>query len=277
MNPIVKETKYDKLIEKIARKERILVNATRIASFAVLLSLLPFHVTMPNSDKVVNYDGLHPVMALLLLALCYFIELVLHAKLIYPELTDPLTVECDPEKYLALNVALSRPRYLPRICSEAYTYLGNFSEAIKHAKNMITDKNYRYSLEGYYYKAVCEFFLGDYESLKKTAKEYSDKLSSNEKIKPRAALIYQNKNHVLELICAIADNDANKINELRGGLTFSKKSKADEVFTQYINGLAAARLNDKETAEKSFKWVKENAPKTVFASLAEEQIDLLQG
>lgn len=277
MNPMLKETKYDKLIEKIARKERILVNATRVASFAVLLSMLPFHITMPNGDKVVNYDGLHPVIALLLLAFCYFIELVLYIKLISPELRDPLTVECDPEKYLELNVALSRPRYLPSICSEAYTYLGNFSEAIKHAKNMITDKNYRYSLEGSYYKSVCEFFLGDYESLKKTAKEYSDKLSSNEKIKPRAALAYQNENHVLKLLCAIADDDVDKINELRGGLMFNNKSKATEAFTQYINGLAAARLSDKETAAKSFKWVKENAPKTVFASLAEEQIVFLQG
>ena len=77
-------------------------------------------------------------------------------------------------------------------------------------------------------------------------------------------------------MCAISDNDVEKTNELRNNVEIWNTSKATEGFVNYIRGVAAYKVDDKEEAIYRFKLVKENCSKTVLSGLSEEYLSLLK-
>ena len=233
MEKILNDKKYEATIKKLQRTENILVNATRVASAIFLLMLFPLKLARQTGEIIIDYPGISPIISFLLIALCYMLELFLYSKLIQPQLANPMTVECDPEKYLALNAALSRPRELIRVCAIAFLFMGDFEMTIKHANNAIADKSYRYYIPGLYHKARAQFLLGNYDAFKKTVEKYHERLNDTS-IKPKARLMYSDITVMLELLCAIADNDTDKITELKDKVKTAENSKASEVFTRYI-------------------------------------------
>ena len=77
-------------------------------------------------------------------------------------------------------------------------------------------------------------------------------------------------------MCAISDNDIEKINDLRNNVEIWNTSKATEGFVNYIRGVAAYKVDDKEEAIYRFKLAKENCSKTVLFGLSEKYLSLLK-
>ena len=76
---------------------------------------------------------------------------------------------------------------------------------------------------------------------------------------------------------AIAEENVEKINELRGKVeVWNTNSKATEGFLNYIKGVSAYKVEDKEEAIYRFKTVKEHCSKTVFAELSDNYLSLLK-
>ena len=141
---------------------------------------------------------------------------------------------------------------------------------------MIQSPNEQMILAGLFNQARCEFFLGNYDSFRQTVAQYESKLSDCQKLKLKTKIAYQKINNILNLMCAISDNDVEKINELRNNVEIWNTSKATEGFVNYIRGVAAYKVDDKEEAIYRFKLVKENCSKTVLFGLSEEYLSLLK-
>ncbi|MBQ3196077.1 MAG: hypothetical protein IJB65_06385 [Clostridia bacterium] len=80
---------------------------------------------------------------------------------------------------------------------------------------------------------------------------------------------------LLNLMCAVADNDTDRIEELRIKAETWNTSVATAGFVNYIKGISAVETDDKVEAVYRFKLVTENCPKTVFARLSAEKIESL--
>lgn len=277
MDNVINDKKYESEIKKIQRIENILVNVTRILTIAILLMMFPLHLTLPTGKVLIDHDGLSLFIAFPLIILCYAAEIFLHSKLITPKLFDPLVIECDPEKYLAINMATARPRIFRLVCATAYVYLGNYSEAIRCANDAATDKNVSYALNALYHRAYAEFLSGDYDALRLTKEEYSEKLGAAVKMNDTAKKEFLTIEDMLSLLIAIADVDAETVNILRTRIAPNNKSKASDVSTKYFLGLAALTVGDLDGAKAEFEWIKENDDKTVFSSLAKEKLESIEG
>ena len=171
---------------------------------------------------------------------------------------------------------LNKQKNIDHIYAVDYLYLGNYQEALKHAEKMIQSSNEQMVLAGLFIQARCEFFLGNYDSFRQTVAQYESKLSSCQKLKPKTKIAYQKTNNILNLMCAISDNDVEKTNELRNNVEIWNTSKATEGFVKYIRGVAAYKVDDKEETIYRFKLVKENCSKTVLSGLSEEYLSLLK-
>ena len=157
-------------------------------------------------------------------------------------------------------------------CTSAYIFFGDYKEALKYAEDAVTDRSPRYSLLARYYKAYAEFVLGDTDAFKNTVSEFSSELNNNPKLKPKLIENHRRTECVLNLLSAIADNDKEKINELINTITFEGDAKVSNVLIKYAKALAFCSLEDADNARSEFEWIKENAPKTVFATIADEKL-----
>jgi hypothetical protein len=274
-NNLFNVQKYEPQIKKIQRIESILVNVTRVLTIILIVSVLPLKITLPTGKTIIDFGGLNPIVAFLLIVLCYAIELLLISRLITPRLSDPLTVECDPEKYLAINMAAARPHLFKLACITGYLYLGNYTEVIRCANDAINSKNPKYVLTALYNKAYAEFLLGDYDALKSTADAFCEKLSQNPKSSEKLSAEWLGSKLTIELLVAIADKDTDSISKLKYRIEPSNTSKASEIIVRYTKGLAEATVDNTEVAVSELEWVKENAEKTAFSSLADEKLKSL--
>ncbi len=268
------ESKYNELIRKIQRKRKWVIALTIVSVLLVLLFTTPTQLEIMG-EKIIDYKGLHPVCIVLLVLVCFFIELIAYAIVSLP-LNTSMDQECDPEKHLVLNTHLNKQKNIDHIYSVDYLYLGKYEESIKYSEKMIQNSNEQMVLIGLFNQARCEFFWGNYESFKQTAGQYALRLSNSQKIKPKVKLAYQKINNILNLMSAISENDVEKINALRSTIEVWNTSKATEGFVNYIRGIAAHKADDKEEAIYRFKLVKENCSKTVLAGLSEEYLSLLK-
>lgn len=275
MENLINDKKYEKEIRQIQRIESILVNVTRVLTIAILVMMFPLHITLPTGKVLLDHDGLSFFIAFPLIVLCYVSEIIIYSKLITPKLFDPLVIECDPEKYLAINMAAARPRIFRLVCATSYVYLGNYSEAVRCANDAAADKNVSYSLNALYHRAYAEFLQGDYAALRMTKEEFSKKLVSAVKMKDAARKTFLTIEHMLSLLIAIGDGDPETINDLKSKITPNDRSKASMVSTKYFLGLAALTVGDLDGAKAEFEWIKENDDKTVFSSLAKEKLENL--
>ena len=268
------ESKYNELIAKIQRKRKWIISLTIVAVLLVLLFATPTQLEIMG-ETIIHYKGLHPILIVLLVLLCFLIEIIAYAVVSLP-LNSSMDQECDPEKQLVLNINLSKQKNIDHIYAVDYLYLGNYAEALKYAEKMTQSSNKQMVLIGLFNQARCEFFLDNYDSFRSTVTEYESKLSSCQELKPKIKIVYQKIRNILNLMCAISDNDAEKIDELRNNIEIWNTSKATEGFVNYIKGIAAYNADDKEEAIYRFKLVKENCSKTVLAGLSEEYLILLK-
>ena len=267
------ESKYNELIAKIRIKRKRVIVITLIAVFLVLLLTTPMELNIGN--VAIDYKGLHPVLIVLLVLLCFFVEIIVYAVVSSPLITS-MEQECDPEKQLILYTHLSKQKNIDHIYSVDHLYLGNYEECVKYAEKMIQSPKEQMVLVGLFNRARCEFLTENYEAFNETAKQYELKLSSCQKIKPKIKAVYEKINSVLILMLAISENDIEKINDLRSSVEAWNTSKATEGYINYIKGIAAYKADDREEAIYRLKLVKENCSKTVFVGLSENFLSLLK-
>lgn len=264
------ESKYDKLIAKIRRKRKWVIALTLVAVFSILLFATPMRMEVMG-EVVFDRKGLHPAWIVALILLCFFIEVIAYAIVSLP-LQTSMDEECDPEKHLILNKNLSKEKNIDHIYATDYLYLGNYLEAVSYSEKLIASPNEQRVLVGYFNLARCQFFLENNQLFRQIASEYETKLLSSKKLNAKTKAAYQKINDALKLMRAISEKDKEKIIEYRASVQAWNHSKGTEGFLNFIKGLAAYELNEKEEAIYRFKLVEEHCSKTIFAELSKKYV-----
>lgn len=208
MNQAIHSNEYDVLIKKIKRKRRIVILLTFIAVLITVIACSPMHIIFLDII-VINYKGINPVFTVLLVLFVYFCGIVAYALVSNP-LTTSMDVECDPQKQLILNTALNKKKILNNIYAVDLLYMGNFDGALDCANKMVGSNKPSLVNIGLFNKARCEFFLGDFDSLKLTAKQYEISLSNIKKSSQKTKDMYQKMQKTMNLTLAIANEDKEK-------------------------------------------------------------------
>lgn len=273
MNQIIKSNEYDELIKKIQRKRSIVITLTIIAVLMTFFTCSPTYIVFLG-ETVIDYKGINPVITVLLVLVLFFCGLVANAVVSMP-LTTSMDIECDPEKHLTLNAALNLQKNKDYIYAVDFIYMGNFEAALDYANKMIASNKSMMKMIGLFNKARCEFFLGDFDSLKLTVKQYETTLHNMKKINQKSKDEYEKIQKTMNLLIAIADEDKEKIG-LFSNIEAWNNSKATEGYIHYLKGLAAYITKDNQEAIYRFMSVKENCEKTVLAKLAEQYLSNLK-
>lgn len=271
----IENSKYKKIIRTLTWRKNLLKVITFLFTLIIFVFMFPIKIALPFGDgALIDFDGLPIWIALPLLIACYFLEVVLFYKTVSPALTKPLTEECDPEKYLELNLDISGTRELTLVCSSAYLFLGEFDKSISYSKEAAADRSYRYALTGLYNKAMAELLIGNTDAVKKTARAFNDILNGTDKIPEKDRLTFKSMTSLLDLAVAISDNNADKIAEIKSTINLENagKQRSATVLARYVVGLSDMVVGDKDSAQAHFEWLKENAKKTVFPSLADKRL-----
>lgn len=272
MNQILQSDKYNALIKKIKQKRKIVIVLTIIAMLITIAACSPFHIEVLDKT-IVDYKGANPVITVLLILLILFFELIAYTLVSTP-LSTSMDIECDPEKHLILNTALSKPNNLDPIYAADFIYMGKFEEALLYANKMVACKAPATMIIGLFNKARCEFFLGEISALKETVKQYENALLNMKKSNKKAMEAYKKIQQNINLLVAISEEDKEKIADLCNIQAWNN-SKAGEGYINYIKGISAYMLGDKEGAIYRFMCVKENCRKTAFLNMAEQYLSAL--
>lgn len=272
MNQPVLTNEYDALIKKIRRKKTAVLVTTIVALLVVLIACCPMHLSVLGK-VVVDYKGASPVLAVFLILLVIFCELIVYSVVLLP-LTTSLTLECDPQKHIALNTALNKQKNLEYILTADYIYLGKYDLALDRANKMVASNKPKVALSGLFNKARCEYFLGDFDSLRLTLDLYESRLAAANNMKPKVKEMYEKIKKVMQLMVAVSEKDKEKITACRNAPAWNT-SKATQGCVDYFNGVAAYLLDEKTEAVYLLMRVKENCGKTVLAQLSEEYLAVL--
>lgn len=274
MSKISQFNDYDTLIVRIQRKRKIITVLTIIILLITILACSPSRTQI--LDTVIDYKGVHPVITALIVLAILFFALLAYSFVSSPLITS-MDIECDPKKHLMLNDVLNTEKNLDHIYAVDYIYLGRFQEALDYSNKMIAINKPNRLLEGLFNKARCEFFLGDFDSLKATVMQYENTLNNMNKLNRRSKDAYKKIQKCMDLLVAIADEDEEKITAL-SDLEPWYNSKATQGYVYYLKGVAAYILKDKNEAVYRFMYLKENCDKTVLPQLAEQYLlDLNNG
>jgi TRAP-type C4-dicarboxylate transport system permease small subunit len=278
MNQNQKIPKYTDLIKKIKKRRKIAIVITVIAIIAIFIFGAPSTstYTVNGVTETVTSEGMPAVLLILLMIIC-FIILFFAVAIITSPLTSSMDQECDPEKQLILYLNVYKHAPPNYILLQDNLYLGNYSEAIKCAEKMISERkrNKNYSMVGMFQKARCAFFLGDGEMLKETVAKYDQEFSSLPRQKEKQRLINEKCQTVLHILCALSEHDLEKIAALRDQLAPWNSNKSVEAFVQYLKGLIAFELEETKEAEFRFHLVAEQYPKLMLARLSNEYLEKL--
>lgn len=272
MNQPIQPSDYDALIKKIRRKRKIIIALAIIAFLVTIVMCSPTKIVLLDKT-IIDYKGINPVITILIVIFIFFCELIACA-FVSTSLTTSMDVECDPQKHLVLNMALNKQKNLTHIFATDYFYMGDFETALVLANKMVAGNKSSFVRTGLFNKARCEFFLGDFDSLKLTVKQYEAELSNNKKVNQKAKVIYQKIQKTMNLLIAIADKDKEKICAYRN-IEAWNNSKATQGYINYLKGIAAYITEDKKEAIYHFMSVKENCEKTVLSKMAEQYLSNL--
>ena len=257
---------YNIIIKKINIKRKLTIITAIIISIAIIALTSPNHLEILDRT-IINTKGIHPIFTVMLVLLVIIIATVAYA-IVSIQTATSLNVECDPQKYLNLNAALTKGKALIPIYATGYLYIGNFLLAMEYAVKMIVSGKENWLMAGLFNKARCEFLLGNYEIMKGTVQQYASALSNIKKVNPA----YPKFHEIMILMCAIADNDQNIINTYCKSIQPWNDSKATEGFINYLKGVSAYSLGDKDESIYRFMAVKDTCEKTVFSRLADEYL-----
>ncbi len=274
MRKKVEKNKYSDLIAKLQRRKKLLI----VLYILAFVSYIIFGTTSQTTNAdgvVVTRTGLHPILFVFFLLFLFFCCVLSYAAVISAPMLNAMNQECDPEKYLALAQALTRPTDPSVDYASAYLYLGAFPKAMEYADKMISKKNPPFVLVGLLHRTRCDFFMGDYDALKQDVERYESALASAKKIKPKTRLELEKILPSLRLLCALADDDTERIEKARNTTAPWNDFRTTEGYVNYIKGLAALRLDDKKEALYRLTAVTDRCPKTVFGRMAAEKLETL--
>ncbi len=269
MNQVIKSNEYDVIIRKIRKKRNVIIILTIIAELIALMLCTPSSVVLMD-EVIVDYKGINPVITVLIVLFIFFCAVVAYGFALTP-MTMSMDVECDPKKHFVLNTELNKQKTLVHIYAVDYIYMGDFRTALIYANEMVASGKPKMVNTGIFNKARCEFFLGDFNSLKLTVNQFESNLSGMKTTNPKVKIAYDKIQKTMQLLVAIADGDKEAIAACRN-IEVWNNSKATEGYVNYLKGLAAYNLGDKLEAIYRFMDVKENCAKTVFAQLAEQHL-----
>ncbi|MBQ3196054.1 MAG: hypothetical protein IJB65_06265 [Clostridia bacterium] len=152
MNIDFQNPEYLNLIKSIRRKRKC-VMAVMVIS---ILACLPTDISF--GDTVIIDKAFSPWISVLLVLLCLFLGIVAYAAVSIP-LQTAMDKDCDPEKHLVLNAALTSKTGIDNVYATDYLYLGYFTEALEYAMRMTSNANPQVSVIGWFNKARCAFML----------------------------------------------------------------------------------------------------------------------
>ncbi|MBO5938552.1 MAG: hypothetical protein J6Q82_03525 [Clostridia bacterium] len=279
MNLQPQEQKYADLIKKLRRRRLLVTTLTVIAILAIFIFAAPASVTsdVNGVTQTIEKEGLPFGVRLLLVFLCFLLECVIIAVIMAP-LRSALDQECDPEKQLILNAHLNKNKLNANsIYASDYFYLGDYEKALLYTYKMIESGKRTYVISGLFQKARCAFALENKVMLYEAVTQYEQKVSQQKRISEKQRLFYQKSITVLQMLCALADNDREKISELRTGLAPWANSKATEAYIEYLKARASLALEDTEDASFRFRLIKDRYPKLALARLCDEELRKLSG
>lgn len=258
---------YEDLIKKIKKKRLLSIIVFGILIFVTLIVCLPSKVTV--LDNTFEYNGINPILTIIIIIVFLLIECIIFGNVSLPMFLS-MDNEVDPEKHLILNIALNKQKNIDSIYSTDYLYMGDFLASINYADKMIHSNNNRLKVIGYFNKARCEFLMSDYEALQKSVEQYIIILNDLKKNKKQFE-VYNKMLMILKLLIAIAKKDKALIMENNSVVAWNN-SKATQCYIDYLLGLSACALENKNEAIFRLKSVMNSGNKTVFARLAEEKL-----
>ena len=273
MNVAEAELKYSELIRSIKRKRAVVYVVTVAILVLTVLLTIPFSLEVMG-EMIIDREGLNPILIVLICFFILFVGIIAYGIVSAP-LVTALNVECDPEKQVALNLALDKNKNTYVFLAPAYLYLGEYGNASECAMKMIGNKKDKIKLDGFFVLARCEFMTGNKDSLKKTATKFKDLLMGSDKINKKLIPAYQSVQLCLDLMVAISDSNTEKMNELYDKVIPWNETTACKGFLNYLKGMASCIGGNRDEAVYRFRFVKDNCPKTVFARLSEKNLTLL--
>ncbi len=265
------DNNYEALIKKIKKRRNIVTVLSVVAIILTVFHFSPLEFEFLG-EVIVDYEGNFIAMTaiiVLILLICLFAG----AIAVNP-MTASMITECDPEKHLILNTELNKAKSLDEVFVMDNFYLGNFSVALDFANKIASSTKPRSKCIGIFNKARCEFFLNDFNSLKSTTEQYRLAISKM-KTSQKDMQAFIKMQEVLELLVAISDKDEQKIIALKS-LKPWNNAKPTDGFVNYVQGLAAMTINDKEEAIYRFKSASEICKKTVLFELSNENLSKLR-
>ncbi len=213
-----------------------------------------------------DYDPSLPwPVSLLLILLFLFVEFIIIAVSMSP-LQTSLTVECDPQKYLALNQEFSKKENKASALAVGSFYLGNHQASAQYASQMLQSSNLGMRGSGYFNLARSCFFLKDAQGFANAAivfRQMAPTLSA----KPKAAPIYQKMGMALTVMEALQTGNKEILQSYQT-LTPWVANKPTQGFIHYLQALCALTLEEKEQASYHLMWVQNECPKTCLATYA---------
>ncbi len=263
---------YAAIIKQIRKKQKKVVTLGVIAVLVALAIGSPLHITTAD-NVIVDSQGATALSTILNIIFILIWEFLAYLAAMAP-INASMDVECDPKKNLALTSALNRSKYYDTVCTTDFTFMGDFETALRYSNRLITNKKPLMRLNGLFCKARCEFFLQDFEALKNTVAEH-DQLLSTIKAKPALVAAVNKRGQTLHLLLALVEGDKEKIANARN-IEVWVNSRAMQGYLDYLKGVAAYVLEEKEEAVYRLMSVKEHCSKTVFATLAEEYLSKLK-
>lgn len=268
------DPQYSPLIKGIRRKRRNIIALTVIAILIIVLFISPLQWYVFGST-IIQYNGLYPYITVTLVLMSLFVELIAYSLVSIP-LTSSLDEECDPEKHMTLNNALMKEKQVYYIYTADHFFLGEYDIAREYAEKMIADKRQIRKLMGWFEKARCEFMCGNIDALKEAAAGYALALEPLNKAKEKTVAPYKKMKTVIDLMCAIVDNDIAQIEYYRRSVESWAKTKIADGYVNYVRGVAACVVSDKGEAIYRLMSVKEKCSKTVLSAKADEHLATLK-
>ncbi len=259
------ENGYAELIRKLSRR-RLLYTLLFIALYLLFFFFSSsFYIDLPFFYYAHVGWPLFPTVLLFLLLL--FCNILAFSSTVVP-IHNALFIECDPQKFLELSLAFRRERKEPSFYLIGLFLLGDFPQVIVQEKTLSAGKNKGVALDALFYSALAGYLLGDFDAMH-TAMQRFDALSVSFKgLKMQKACVGGYVS-ILSLVKALHEEDEEKA-KLYTDITPWDKNTLPRVLCDFFCGEAALLVGDKEECFFRMKRLQSDAPKSVFARLAND-------
>lgn len=274
MIEFTKTGNYDKIISRIKGIRAAIVSLATLLLIIIFVLSIPLYIENEDGVKF-SYEGM-PIAVSSFLCVAVIVGAILLYSLVSIRLTTSLDIECDPQMYLELHLALNSSKRVDVNCMQGYFYLGDFTNSLSCANKVLESNKERKLLWGLFNKARAEFFLDDIDSFTATANRYKAVFHNTASIVDKSNFAYARMEDILDMMIAIASNDREYITKNYKSLKDWNNSKADEGFVNYIKGYAARIAEDDDEAIYRLMSVKDKCENTVLFTLAQNQLDILK-